>query len=231
MSDRETDGERQVPDQFWALPHFQAWLQAQKKAGNRLDGFKPVMEFYVANGKLLFLWGAHVNVYVAAERRNKSNEVVISRPDIKHVVLFNDTLHSEPYVVLVREFRSPATTSDGFIRETPGGSSYKPEGARETAATEVFEETGIRIEPSRLVPIGARQLMGTVSAHKAHVFAVKLKDQEMVEIWGRSKQQFGDSASSERTYVEIHSVRQLLKQETVDWSTLGMIAAAIEALS
>lgn len=228
--ERETEGERQVPDAVWGLPHFQSWLQAQKRAGNRLDGFKPAMEFYVADGEFLFMWAAQVDVYVAAEDRNKSNELVLSRPDIKHVVLFNDTLFSEPHVVMVREFRSPATTPSGFILETPGGSSFKKESARETASEEVFEETGVRIDYERLAHIGDRQVAGTLSAHKAHVFAAKISDDEMTEVGKNIGKTFGAADSSEQTYVEIRSIKELLSEPVTDWSTLGMIYAAQQAL-
>lgn len=230
--DQVTVGEKQVPEQIWKLDHFQSWLCAQKRAGNRLDGFKPVFEFYVANGKFLFMWGAQVDVYVAAEKRNKSNEIVVSRPDIKHVVMFNETLFGNAHVVMVREFRSPAATPTGFILESPGGSSYKPgEAARDTAANEVHEETGIRLDPERMVVVGARQLMGTMSAHKAHVYAVKLTDKEMEQIGKNTGEMFGEEDSSEQTYLEIHSMKELLSNPTTDWSTLGMIAASIEALT
>jgi len=230
MNEPQTVGEKQVPEQIWKLPHFQSWLQAQKKAGNRLDGFKPVFEHFVADGKFLFMWGAQVNVYVAAEDRNKSNEIVIARPDIKHVVLVNDGLFDEPHVVMVREFRSPATTPTGFILEAPGGSSFKKESARETASTEVFEETGIRIDPERLIFIGSRQLMGTVSAHKAHVYAAEISNDEMTAVSKNVGKMFGEDNSSEQTYLEIHSVKELLREQNTDWSTLGMIAASIEAV-
>lgn len=231
MIERMSEGEKQVPEAIWGLPHFQNWLKAQKGAGNRLDGFKPVMEFYVANGKFLFMWAAQVDVYVAAEDRNKSNEIVVSRPDIKHVVLFNDTMFEEPHVVMVREFRSPASTPSGFILETPGGSSYKRQSARQTAAEEVFEETGVQIDYERLVHIGDRQVAGTLSAHQAHVFAAKISDAEMSEVSKNIGKVFGAEGDSEQTYVEICSVKELLAAETTDWSTLGMIAASIEALS
>jgi 8-oxo-dGTP pyrophosphatase MutT (NUDIX family) len=227
----QTDGEKQVPEQIWTLAHFQSWLQAQKGAGNRLDGFKSVFEHYVADGKILFYWAGHVDVYVASEKRNKTNEVVISRPDISHVVMFNESLFSEAHVVMVREFRSPATTPTGFILESPGGSSFKEGNALVTAAKEVHEETGISIDPERLKVVGSRQLMGTVSTHKAHVYAVELSDEEMEQVGKNIGKMFGDADSSEQTYLEIHSVKQLLKEPTTDWSTLGMIAASIEALA
>lgn len=227
----KTVGEKQVPEHIWRLPHFQSWLQAQKEAGNRLDGFKLMFEHYVADGKFLFFWAGHVDVYVASENRNKTNEIVISRPDISHVVMFNETLFGSAHVVMVREFRSPATTPNGFILESPGGSSFKPESALDNAAHEVFEETGIKIPTDRLTPVGSRQLMGTMSAHKAHVFAVELTDDEMTAVSKNIGKMFGDAEATEQTYLEIHNVKELLKEPSTDWSTLGMIAASVEALS
>lgn len=223
-----TEGERQVPPDIWALPHFQSWLQAQKTAGNRLDGFKPVFEFRVADGRFVFFWGGLVNVYVASENRNKTNEIVISRPDIMHVVLLHkaDKLRA----VMVREFRSPASTPSGFILETPGGSSLKGSDPRAVAAEELFEETGLRINPYRIVKVGTRQLMGTMSAHKAHVYAVMLNDSDMDTVALQADKVHGNEGDSERTYVEVHDVGAMLGAPLTDWATLGMIYAAANAL-
>lgn len=76
-------GEREVPLYIWRTASFQQWYQAQKQAGNRLDGAKVEWTFRVGpNRGHVFLWALHVNVYIAGEERNKTNEVVISRPDI-----------------------------------------------------------------------------------------------------------------------------------------------------
>ena len=227
---RETTGEQQVPDIVWDLPHFQSWLQAQKGAGHRLDGFKPVFLF-PAGGKPFF-WAGHVNVYVASENRNKVNEVVISRPDIMHIVLLHKPLRLSDKIraVMVREFRSPAATPNGFILETPGGSSLKGEDPLTIASQELEEETGMVISPDRLVPLGARQLMGTMSAHKAHVYAALLNDQDMDRALAEAGKTHGNEGDSERTFVEVHDVGMLVREPTTDWATLGMIYAAAEAL-
>jgi len=230
IQEPQTDGELQVPHHVWVLPHFQSWLQAQKGAGNRLDGFKSVFLF-PDSGKPFF-WAAHVNVFIASENRNKVNEVVISRPDIMHIVLLHRPLRSTDKIraVMVREFRSPASTSNGFILETPGGSSLKGDDPFGTAVAELEEETGLRISPDRIVPVGTRQLMGTMSAHNAHVYAVQLNDEDMAAVMDQLGKPHSNEADSERTYVEVHDVSGLLRDPLTDWSTLGMIGAAIEAL-
>ena len=175
---KRVGGECEVPLYLWNLPHFQSWIQAQKHTGNRLDGCIVELAFGVGSQKAFILyWVAHVNVYVASENRNKSNEIVVGRPDIKHVVAYYRPEHADildTAIVLVREFRSTATTPDGFIHEIPGGSSFKPVEPEVAAAKEFFEETGIEIAPERLIPLGARQLAGTTSSHKAHTFKLEM---------------------------------------------------------
>jgi 8-oxo-dGTP pyrophosphatase MutT (NUDIX family) len=171
-----------------------------------------------------------VDVYVAAENRNKSSEIVISRPDIKHTVAYYrpeqaDVLDTE--IVLMREFRSTATTPDGFIHEVPGGSSFKQVDPEFAAAKEFFEETGIKIAPERLIPLGARQLAGTTSAHKAFGFKLEMTAEEMARIKSRQNQAFGNTSETELTYVEVYTVHQLLNDPITDWCNLGMIFAAL----
>src|SRR5262249_43299018 len=132
----------------------------------------------------LFLWVLAVDVYVQAEGRNKRNEVVIGRPDAAQVVLLlraADPLESR--VVLVREFRSAAATADGFVHETPGGSSFS--GVTDplaVAVEEVAEEVGLRLLPSRLRALGARQLAPTILSHRAHAFVVELTAAELAAL-------------------------------------------------
>lgn len=227
-----TGGETQVPLHLWRVPHFQSWLTAQKAADNRLDGCRVEMTFGVGPRKgFLLYWAAHVDIYVAAENRNKSNEIVIGRPDIKHTVGFRreggDILDTK--VVLVREFRSTASTQDGFIREVPGGSGFKPKTPLEDAAKEFEEETDIRIDPSRLTAIGSRQLAGTTTMHKAHCFAVELTQDEINLASQKQADDttYGVESDTERTHVEVWVLRDLLVQPVTDWSNLGMIFTAI----
>lgn len=250
-----TGGEREVPLFIWNLPHFQSWLWAQKLAGNRLDGARVLFNFRVGQtGKKNFPFAfiLHVNVFIASENRNKTNEFIFSRPDIATVVGYRKTVSDwmgphamrEPYnileteIAIIREFRSPARTTDGFIREIPGGSSWKPgDDPFVTMTHELEEETGLGaksgfdINPKRLRKIGSRQLCGTLSAHQAHVFACELNEAEMDFM---KKQQaentvHGVLEDTERTYVEIHRLGDLLKSDRndLDWSMLGQILTAL----
>jgi len=230
-----TGGEREVPLQIWTLPAFQGWLKAQKAAGNRLDGAKTVMTFRVGPKKeRLFLFALHVDVHIGAEGRNKTNEIVIFRPDVSMVVAwsgpsvgFEERTPNDLRVAVVKEFRSPAAVGDCFVREVPGGSSAKPEeDPLVVAAHEVEEETGLVVDPSRLSRLPSRQVAATLAAHKAHVWAVELTPEEMDSL-AADKGVHGVEEDTERTFVEVRTVRELLADSLTDWATLGMIFAAI----
>lgn len=224
-------GECQVPLFLWHTPHFQQWLSAQKQAGNRLDGCRLELCFRVGpSQQYLLYWGAQMNIHVAAEGRNKNNEIVISRPDIKHVVGYRraeDLLASE--VILVREFRATASLGDCFVREVPGGSGFREHSPLTMAAQEFYEETGIRIDPDRLQPLPTRQVAATTTAHQAHVFSVALSAEEVTLAREKQRQNtsHGNPEESELTRVEVYTLGELLAEPYTDWANLGMIMSAL----
>ena len=188
---------------MWRTPSFQRWYTAQRHAGNTLLGARAVWTFRLAPGTVFF-WALHVRVHVAAEDRIKSNEVVISRPDVSVVALYRrGPTRDETAVVLVREFRSPASTPDGNVHELPGGSSLHPSTPLTEAADEVEEETGLAIDASRLREHGSRQVAATVSAHHAHLFSAEITDEELARLRAARDQPHGVHAEDERTWVEI----------------------------
>lgn len=237
-----TGGERDVPLHLWKLPHFQGWYRAQKAAGNRLDGANVLFTFRVGPTKgFTFAFVLHVNVHIASEGRNKVNEFVFARPDIATVVGYRETPNAafgDQEIAIIREFRSPARTTDGFIREIPGGSSWKPgDDPFVTMTHELEEETGLgaksgfTIDPKRLRKVGARQLCGTLSVHQAHVFACELTEEEMAYLKRQQAENtvHGVEADTERTYVEVHTLGDLIDEgsNALDWSMLGMILTAL----
>ncbi|KKU50926.1 MAG: hypothetical protein A2633_02805 [Candidatus Sungbacteria bacterium RIFCSPHIGHO2_01_FULL_47_32] len=232
MGSERKGGECEIPLHIWRTESFQAWLKSQKQAGNRLDGARVLWTFRVgANRANVFMWVVHARVWIESEKRHKTNEVVLSRTDISSVMLWKkqpNLLDSE--IILVREFRSPARTPDGFIHELPGGSTFKQGVAPEKVAEEeINEETGFHFEPSRLKYFGSRQLAGTLSAHHGHLYSLRLTNRELAWFKKRAKtnEALGNANDSERTYVEIQRLRDVLSQRLVDWSTLGMILQII----
>lgn len=228
------DGERMIPLHIWNLPYFKAWHEAQKQVGNRLENARLLWSFRVGKEKqTTFAYALYVDVFIAAEKRNKTNEFVIMRPDISTVVaFFKHPNPADTEIILVREFRSPGRTTDGYIHELPGGSSWnKDEDAREIAAHEFVDETGFSIDATRLRPIGERQLSGTLSSHQAHAYAYELNASEIEKLRNdaATKTIHGVSEDTERTNVEILRLGDLLEQKsnTIDWSMMGIILSAL----
>ena len=224
-------GQRDVPLFVWRTTSFQQWHNAHTAVGNRLDGAVVKWVFRVGpQKKFMFMWIMHVNIHIASENRNKVNEFVIARPDISTIIMYRrrpDILDSE--ILLVREFRSPVSNETGFVWEAPGGSSIKGgTDPKILAAEECHEETGITVDPSRIVIHEARQLAATLSAHKSHVFSIELTDEQMVAARADHGNPHGLIADSEMTFTEVRTLREILNGTYVDWSMIGMIASVLQ---
>ncbi len=224
-------GERNVPLMVWNTASFQQWYRSHQAVGNRLDGAKVHWTFRVDPKKtIIFMWILHVDIFIAAENRHKVNEFVIARPDISTVVMYRkrpDLMRSE--IVLVREFRSPASNESGFVWEVPGGSTFKgPTDPKVLAADECEEEAGIRVSPERIMQHEARQMVATLSTHRGHLFSVEITDDELASLRAQRGVAHGVEADSERTYVEVLTLGEILERRTVDWSIIGMILSVLQ---
>lgn len=221
---RRAGGERDVPLPVWRTASFQRWHTAQRAAGNTLLGARLVWTF----GGQIFYWALHVRMHVTAEDRVKDNEVVLARPDMSVVALYRrGRSPDDTVVVLVREFRSAATTPDGAVHELPGGSG--PGAPRAQAVAEVAEETGLTIDAARLRAHGSRQIAAAMSAHHVHLFSAELTDAELRRLRAESTRPHGVAGDSERTWVEITTYGEIRRGGLVDWGTLGMLAEALGA--
>jgi 8-oxo-dGTP pyrophosphatase MutT (NUDIX family) len=221
---RRTGGDRTIPLQVWKLDSFQQWYQAQASAGNRIEQARLVWTLRPRNGGVFF-WILHVELYIAAEGRVKHNEVVLSRPDIAAVVLYQRAPQLDDcLVVLVREARTPASNPTGYVWEIPGGSSFKPGlDPLDIVSEEIVEEVGLEIDPSRLWQHEHRQLLATISAHHGHVFSAELTNAEVEQLRAGAGVPLGVLADTERTYPEVLTLGEIRRQHLVDWANLGMI--------
>jgi len=225
-------GEVKVPLYVWEQPSFQSWYNYQLYAGNVLRDAEVLWTFRVGP-KLdkMFCWVLKVSVYITSEDRVKQNEFVLGRPDISSVVLWHraPTL-AETKVILIKEFRSPARTEDGFLREAPGGSAKLGTITRDPmhlALEELREETGFEIERERLKDHSMRQVFGTLSSVGAFVYSAEITDEELKFFEAQAGQAHGVEEDSERTFTEIYKVGDLLTRPVTDWACLGMIFAAL----
>ncbi|TDC69158.1 hypothetical protein E1200_09505 [Actinomadura sp. GC306] len=227
--DRGRGGERDVPLDVRRTPSFQRWYHAQRRAGNTLQGARLVWVSRIGpEPGAVFFWALHVRMHVAAEDRIKDNEIVLSRPDVSTVALYQrGPSLDETVVVLVREFRSPASTPDGNVHELPGGSTMGSGGPLAQAADEVAEETGLVLDAGRFRAHGSRQVAATVSAHHAHLFSVEITDDELEQLRDMQGRPHGVHSDSERTWIEITTYGEIRRTSLVDWATLGMLAEAL----
>jgi len=223
-------GERYIPLSIWCTPPFQNWYQSQKQAGNQLLYAKLLWTFAVHSINFVFSYALHVKVWIAAENRIKSNEFIVSRSDISVVVPYwkhpTDPWQSE--IVLIKEFRSPARTADGFVHELPGGSNPKTgDDQLQLASDELYEETSLKIDAARFRYLDSKQIAATWSTHFANVYAIALEKHEIEKAkqLASAGQTFGVKEDTEKTYVEVCQLKNIGKY--VDWSMEGMIYRAI----
>lgn len=226
---RRIGGECDVPLHIWRTDTFQLWYTDLKLAGNRLDGARVVWTFPTSSSKPPFFWALKVNVWINSESRSKDIEVVISRPHICAAVMYKskeNILDTE--VVLVREFRSAVSNAEGYVWELPGGSDPLDSSAStKVVAKEIHEETGLVISEERLQMTGSRQQMSTLTSTKATLYKVELTDMEIKYARSLSGQIFGDAESTEQTYVEVVTLREVLQGNLVDWTNTGMLMQVI----
>lgn len=233
-------GERYVPLDIWNTPMFQSWYQQLRKVGNRLDEAQVLWTFRMPKAQTVFSYVLKVKVWVAAEGRFKENEWVFARTDVACTVLYTPPEASiagltqdfrDTEIVLVKEFRSPGRTSDGFIHELPGGTvEEKDDNKAESAGREVYEETGLAIATDRMRYVGSRQAVGVLSSHQVHCYAAELTPGEMAQAKKLAEDgtAFGEAQDTELTYVRVTTFGDMMSREPeTDWTTLGLVTQAL----
>lgn len=227
---KRVGGETAVPLFIWNSEQFQSWYSNVKAAGNRLDDAKVLYHARFHSGPV-FLYVLWVNIWVAAEQRHKSNEFVVNRKDISAVVAhYTDPVTAEVSIALVKEFRSTVNNGTSYVVELPAGSCAKPgQDERSTAMHELEEEVGLCIEDlTRFRFVGRRQLVASMSAHRAVVYAIALTESEFSKLVddASSAKVFGEEGTSEKTYILVSKFSDLLTHQ-LDYSTLGMIYESV----
>lgn len=221
-----TGGECQIPLHVWRKKEFQSWLTYQKLAGNILNGGRVLWGYFPKPG-FMFCYAVKVDVHVTSENRNKTNEVFFARPDISSVVLYSPS-NDDIDIVLIREFRSTVRNNESFVYELPSGSSVSEiDNVLGVAASEVFEETGLKLNHNRFKRLETRQLLSTVSIHTASLFACELTREEIDQLKADSAPHGNHITDSEMTFIEVRTVSEILESKTIDWTTLGLIFSAL----
>jgi len=229
-------GAVQVPLHIWKTASFQNWYKAQTAAGIELHGARVKWVLRIGP-KFVLYWALKVDMYVPSEKRHKTNEVVISRPDVCLTVAWHRPIvngvaaaSDETLFALIREYRTPAVSEDAFAWENPGGSSFKPDkDPYQTAASELKQELGLEFDASRVKLHGSRQICATLSGHRAHVYSVELTAEEVEQLRKLEADgvSFGVASETERTYPRVRSLKQINEGAFVDWATIGILTTVL----
>lgn len=214
----------QIPSYVWDYPPFQKWYKSQTDSGNEVRALEVLQAFWSEKKDKLFTLTIHPEVWIASEDRVKSNEMVVLRSDISVVALYkpDPQTPSNSKFVLIKEFRAAVRNSESMVYELPGGSSPK-EGADplQTAAEEVSEEVGLKLEPSRLKSHGSRQMGATMVSYHANFYSAQLTDEELAQL--EADDSVHGANNEEKTYITVRTLGDILKDNLVDWPMLGMI--------
>lgn len=225
------DGETNIPLHIWLNPSFQTWYQNLRKSENILLDAE-VTKTHVINDKV-FAFSLWVSIFIKEEGRIKKNEVIFSRPDISTVVAYFENDNKEdPYVVLIKEFRSNVNNSASKVFELPGGSSLNILGDPLTVAQhELFEEVGLFIKDvNRFKKCGVRQMASTFTTFRNHMYSINLTKEEFEQLkeFSANGTYFGEG-EEEKTQIVIKRLSELLKDENVDCSMIGALMIAIKS--
>lgn len=218
------DGEARVPLLFWKSEQFQSWYSNLKVAGNRLDGFIPKLALTCNNE--LFAMAAHVNVYVKAEDRNKSNEWLFGRTLTSYTVPYYIDENKKRHYVLIREFRSPVNNSAGYVYEFPGGSSSADISPQENAAKELKEECGLEVHDiTRFNSLGTYQSFATFSIGLIAAYSIELDKDEFLYIKNLAENStiLGEN-EEEKITLHLATEKELLEHKyPIDLVTYGLL--------
>jgi 8-oxo-dGTP pyrophosphatase MutT (NUDIX family) len=221
-------GEVCVPLYIWESPEFQSWYSNLQAAGNRLDGAKVLHSFFVRGGHLL-AYTLQANVWVSAENRSKSNEFVFTRKDISSVVAYHEGADGIE-LAFVKEFRTCVNNAAGVVVELPSGSTFKADRTPlQVAMSELNEELGICVQDEeRFRHVSTRQLVATLSAHRVHLYALRLTDEEWEQVQQHAQDGtvLGLAHEGERTQVVTAQLSDVFSLP-LDASTLGMVFEAL----
>lgn len=110
----------------------------------------------------------------------------------------------------------------------PGGSSVTDSvDPLEIIVDEIKEETGLSFDTNRIVFEQDRQLMSTLSSHKCYLYSIAITDEELAEIKKLEGTVNGIEEDSERTYLRIFKLKDILKNNLLDWSNIGYLLQVI----
>lgn len=211
-----------IPLMIWRTDTFQEWYKGLITAGNELVGADVLWSFRAR--EKVFSWALRPQVKIASEGRVKSNEFILARPDVVSVAAM--TAEADPYVVLVREFRSAVNNPSGMVLELPGGSSFETKDLALVAAQELREETGLDFPAREFRLVSSRQVASTILTHRAHLYSLTLPQESLTKL-SKLDSFLGDLSEDERTKVVLMRSSEALIHPDLDWTNRGLLSEAL----
>lgn len=224
------DGERFIPLEIWGSNQFKQWYKDLKSNGNWISDAKILNIYRIPSNNKMFAFSLWCSIYIESEKRYKNNEFFFSRPDISTCVLYypNENI-MDTDIVLIEEFRTPVSNSKGKVFELPGGSSFKPdEDPFQIVIEEISEECGFNAIVDKVEEVDVRQIFATLISSKIHLYKYELSFTEFQKIKSNVGQVFGNIQDTEMTYVHIYKLQEIIDNDYIDFTNLGMIFNALK---
>lgn len=212
------------------IKHFSNWNVAMTSAGHTIEKIELEHVVFVGEKKYPLFILFKPSISIKDEKRVKSNEIVITRPSTYHTLVWCKSIQSEGQdrILLIKEFRSTAQNTKGFVYELPAGSAKSDfESERRTAVEELKEETGLTVNMNDLIFKGTSQQAPTVVAQQSTLYCVRISEQEMDNIVKETDgKTFGVVADTEVTHVCVTKVDDIMNpyHNWYGWELRGMIA-------
>jgi hypothetical protein len=70
-------------------------------------------------------------------------------------------------------------------------------------------------------------MVATLSAHRCHLYKLELDEEQMNKIKEQEGIVHGVEEDTERTYVEVFTVKEILSNNLLDWSNIGQILSVL----
>lgn len=126
-------------------------------------------------------------------------------------------------LVMVSQYRDKVSR---VTLEVPGGQIDDGETPLDAAIREVREETGIKIDASRMNYLGER-VKHPSSGTLSYGFSLRLQPDELEKIRKKADKGRGHGVDGEDTYVHVVKLSKLMMGNIrIDWATMGLVLHA-----
>ena len=160
------------------------------------------------NVKATSVHNTSVNYFVASRAKDvDSLKITTRRNDPDGVIIYAIYGEAHDKVVLIRQYRYAL---GGYIYEFPAGLVEPNEDFHEGAVREMYEETGLKLEPLKVDP----------AYEKPYFTTIGMTDESCATVYGYASGEISKDAQEDTEEIEVvladrDEVRRILKEENV----------------